>query len=399
MKRQLGWLFFALVAVLVVVGLVARPGNLVGSGRWGQDSGSQVLAFPINQPEQGDSSEADAPALPVAQAQAGDESQQAVPPVVLSDPTATPPSISASDLVIAPTSRAAVPQPQQVINEDWNPPSLDVPLARHPYDHYWFIRPVSLAYTNTGLDYYPYGSDGPGDDLRVHHGIDLSNPIGVEVMAAGDGTVVMAQRGFVSDDEEVAVYGNVVVIEHDLGYEGEPVYTLYAHMSAILVEPGAHVSTGDVIGLIGATGQVSGPHVHFEVRIGEDRYRAVRNPDLWLAPFAGTGVIAGNLRYANGHPAFDVDISVVDFATGRTTHHGVSYASTTVSADENWNENFVIPNVPVGRYLVSATTGGTSWSGEVTVLEGMTNWVNMDVQTIGAAPTPTATAITPTPTP
>jgi hypothetical protein len=138
--------------------------------------------------------------------------------------------------------------------------------------------------------------------------------------------------------------------------------------------------------------------------VDEDRYRAVRNPDLWIAPFAGTGVIAGNLRYNDGNPAYDVDISVVDFSTGRTTHRGVSYASTTVSSDENWNENFVIPNVPVGRYLVSATSGGTSWSGEVDVLEGMTNWVNMEVQTVGPPPTATAAvtatpAVTPTATP
>jgi murein DD-endopeptidase MepM/ murein hydrolase activator NlpD len=162
-------------------------------------------------------------------------------------------------------------------------------------------------------------------------------------------------------------------------------------MSAILVESGQRVQTGDVIGLIGATGQVSGPHVHFEVRVGEDRYRAVRNPDLWMAPFAGTGTVAGYLRYADGREAYDVDISLVDFATGRTTHHGVSYASTTVSSDENWHENFVIPNVPVGRYLVSASLGGTSWTGEVQVLEGMTNWVDMGLQAVGPAPTPTNT--------
>jgi murein DD-endopeptidase MepM/ murein hydrolase activator NlpD len=353
---------------------------------------SQVLTLPLGNDASSLASEAPASVRSLAQAHTDGQPPDGGSPAVAANPTMTPSSISASDLVIAPTNRPSIPLPQQAINEDWNPPSLDVPLARHPYDHYWFIRPVSLAYTNTGLDYYPYGSNGPGNDLRVHHGIDLSNPIGVEVMAGGDGTVTMAGRGFVSDEEEVAVYGNVVVIEHDLGYEGQPVYTLYAHMSAVLVEAGTHVSTGDVIGLIGATGQVSGPHVHFEVRVGEDRYRAVRNPDLWLAPFAETGVIAGNLRYENGRPALDVDISVVDFATGRTTQHGISYASTTVSSDENWNENFVIPNVPVGRYLVTATSGGTSWSGEVTVLEGMTNWVDMQIQSIGVLPTPTPNA-------
>lgn len=394
MRRQLGWIFIILVVALVIGTLIARPGLMSRNLATARSQASQVLTLPLGSDASGPASEA--PAAALAQAHADDQQIYERSPGVVANPTVTPSSISASDLVIAPTNRPSIPLPQQAINEDWNPPSLDVPLARHPYDHYWFIRPVSLAYTNTGLDYYPYGSNGPGNDLRVHHGIDLSNPIGVEVMAGGDGTVTMAGRGFVSEEEEVAVYGNVVVIEHDLGFEGQPVYTLYAHMSAILVEAGTHVSTGDVIGLIGATGQVSGPHVHFEVRVGEDRYRAVRNPDLWLAPFAGTGVVAGSLRYENGRPALDADISVVDFATGRTTQHGVSYASTSVSSDENWNENFAIPNVPVGRYLVTATSGGTSWSGEVTVLEGMTNWVDMQIQSIGALPTPTPSA-TPAP--
>ena len=259
----------------------------------------------------------------------------------------------------------------------WNPPSLPVPLARHPYDHYWLIRPVASSYVNYGLSWYSYGSDGPANDLRIHHGIDIPNPVGVEVRAAGDGTVVVADHGFVNELETIGAYGNVVAIQHDFGYRGQAVYTLYAHLSTILVEVGNHVQTGQIIGLIGATGLVSGPHVHFEVRVGRNGYYYVRNPELWIVPYAGTGVIAGRLQFADGSTAHDVDITVLDPLSGQTVYTTTSYAGFGINADDNWNENFVIPDVPVGRYVVMATYGATTWLGEVVVREGMTNWVEM----------------------
>lgn len=259
----------------------------------------------------------------------------------------------------------------------WNPPSLAVPLARHPYDHYWLIRPVASNYVNYGLSWYAYGSDGPANDLRIHHGIDIPNPVGVEVKAAGDGTVVVASHGFVNELETIGAYGNVIAIEHDFGYRGQAIYTLYAHLSTILAEVGDHVQTGEVIGLIGATGLVSGPHVHFEVRLGRNGYYYVRNPDLWVAPYAGTGVIAGRLLFPDGTAVRDADVAVIDPLSGQTVYTTTSYAGFGVNADDNWKENFVIPDVPVGRYVVTATYGTSAWFGEVTVREGMTNWVEM----------------------
>ncbi len=259
----------------------------------------------------------------------------------------------------------------------WNPPSLAVPLARHPYDHYWLLRPVASNYVNYGLSWYSYGSDGPANDLRIHHGIDIPNPVGVEVKAAGDGIVVVAGNGFVNELERIGAYGNVIAIEHDFGYRGQDIYTLYAHLSSILVEVGDRVQAGEVIGLIGATGLVSGPHVHFEVRLGRNGYYYVRNPSLWIAPYAGTGVIAGRLLFPDGSAVRDADIVVMDPLSGRTVYTTTTYAGFGVNADDNWKENFVVPDVPVGRYIVTATYGASTWFGEVTVREGMTNWVEM----------------------
>jgi murein DD-endopeptidase MepM/ murein hydrolase activator NlpD len=308
-------------------------------------------------------------------------------------PSPTPPSAYASQLQALeppPTTSFSSPVP------GWNPPPLEVPIAHHPFDHYWLIRPVASNYNNSGLYYYPYGSNGPANDLRIHHGVDLANPIGVEVHAAGPGTVIWADRGHFNEYESITAYGNTVVIQHDFGYEGQPVYTLYAHLSAILVRRGDRVEAGQVIGLIGNTGQVSGPHVHFEVRVGRNSYFAVRNPELWMAPYSGSGVIAGRVVFDNGRAVEDVPITLIDLATGQVVARTTSYAGFGVNADDNWNENFVIADVPVGHYLVTASLNALShWSGEVEVLAGTTNWVEMQFY----APTPAEESATQAPSP
>lgn len=90
-----------------------------------------------------------------------------------------------------------------------------------------------------------------------HSGIDLADPTGTPVMAAGAGTVIFA--GW-SDWG----YGNSIVIAHTPG-----LYTLYGHLSAIGVTCGQFVGRAQVIGRVGTTGNSTGPHLHFEVRVGD----------------------------------------------------------------------------------------------------------------------------------
>lgn len=87
---------------------------------------------------------------------------------------------------------------------------------------------------------------------RHHRGVDFAAPAGTPVFAAGDGTVTFA--GWRGD------YGRTVTIRHAGGFD-----TLYAHLSAITVRPGAAVRQGQLIGRVGATGLATGPHLHFEV--------------------------------------------------------------------------------------------------------------------------------------
>ena len=83
--------------------------------------------------------------------------------------------------------------------------------------------------------------------------------------------------------EELFFTGNTVVIDHGLG-----LYSLLAHLSRIDATPGQAVARGDVVGLLGATGRVTGPHLHWTVRLGGARVDPLRVVAL-LAP-AGASV-------------------------------------------------------------------------------------------------------------
>lgn len=90
---------------------------------------------------------------------------------------------------------------------------------------------------------------------HFHAGIDIAAPRGAPVRAAAAGTVIFA--GWYGG------YGKLVILDH-----GEGASTLYGHLSAILVAPGARVARDQVIGRVGSTGYATGPHLHFEVRQG-----------------------------------------------------------------------------------------------------------------------------------
>ncbi len=90
---------------------------------------------------------------------------------------------------------------------------------------------------------------------KQHKGVDYGAPSGTAIRSVGDGTVDFAgwQNG----------YGNVVEVRHSAQRS-----TLYAHMSRIDVKRGAHVEQGQRIGTVGSTGWATGPHLHFEVKVG-----------------------------------------------------------------------------------------------------------------------------------
>ena len=89
---------------------------------------------------------------------------------------------------------------------------------------------------------------------RFHSGIDIPAPVGTPIVAAKPGIVITASY--------MGSYGNVVMIDHG------DIVTVYGHNSVLKVSVGQQVSAGQVIALAGSTGRSTGPHCHFEVRVG-----------------------------------------------------------------------------------------------------------------------------------
>jgi len=129
-----------------------------------------------------------------------------------------------------------------------------------------FISPVPKDLANCWTSFFgthrSYNS-GPYDSF--HSGLDFCGQVGTELYAVAPGKVVYTNT--------LIVRGGVVVIDHGWG-----VYTAYDHLSEILVQPGDIVQPGQVIGLGGATGRTTGPHLHWEVWVGGVQV----NPVEWL---------------------------------------------------------------------------------------------------------------------
>jgi len=116
--------------------------------------------------------------------------------------------------------------------------------------------PGTFSWPVTGTITSPFGwrTNPFGGGPEFHQGLDIAAPMGTTVTAAAAGTVIMAQW--------YGGYGNYILIDHGGGYS-----TGYGHLSAIYVSTGQSVARGQAIGAVGSTGQSTGPHLHFEVRI------------------------------------------------------------------------------------------------------------------------------------
>ncbi|MGA5102424.1 M23 family metallopeptidase [Streptomyces cellulosae] len=126
-----------------------------------------------------------------------------------------------------------------------------------------FVSPIPGSYVSTG-----YQSGGAIWSSGSHTGIDFHAASGTPVHSVGVGTVVEAGWG--------GAYGNQVVIKMHDG-----TYTQYAHLSSISVSVGQEVAAGEQIGLSGATGNVTGAHLHFEARMSPE-YGSDLDPVAYL---------------------------------------------------------------------------------------------------------------------
>jgi murein DD-endopeptidase MepM/ murein hydrolase activator NlpD len=289
-------------------------------------------------------------------------------------PSVTPTITLTSSPISSPTRMT--PDASYTAPPTWTPPPPN-PGAQIA-DHYAFGRPISEHATNWIARTYPYGGTS-GGRLQVHHGVDIQNPAGIAILAVADGTVAYAGDDLSSRFAPINnYYGNLVVIEHNFPTpEGEPLFTLYGHMSQVSVITGQPVQTGDILGTVGGTGVAQGPHLHLEVRVGDfHSFDSTRNPELWIRPFPTFGTLAGRVTDADGNLLYDVTLRV---ESTDITRYAFSYADDSVNADPAFGENFTLGDLPANYYTVTVSDGNRARFQQIVyVYPNRTTW--LDVQ-------------------
>ena len=139
------------------------------------------------------------------------------------------------------------------------PSNVSYSYPELPFD---YVSPVSDM-TSSGFGYRMHPLR---NEVLFHYGTDFAAWTGTQILAFADGTV-----GMVGWD---AGFGNYIIVQHAGGWR-----TLYAHCSAVYVTGGDTVTAGECIGLVGATGNVTGPHLHLELTCDGVYY----NPEFYLS--------------------------------------------------------------------------------------------------------------------
>ena len=271
--------------------------------------------------------------------------------------TATAPSatLSVASTPTATTVPSSVPPSPTTTPIPCDPLAADFCIVD---GHFVFQRPIHPPGDDSVERTYPYASTAEGT-REPHHGVEFINATGAPVYAAADGEVIFA------GPDEVAVYspwrnfyGNVVVIRH-----AERLFTLYAHLSVIDVRAGQAVKVGEKIGEVGKTGGAIGSHLHFEVRRGDvEDYFSALNPELWLTPKAGEGVLA--ISVVNAQGKYRRTKLTIQFTDRRY------YIETYDAEFSPTEENAALGELPAGRYRIALSYGGQVYERWVEVQSG-----------------------------
>ncbi len=307
--------------------------------------------------------------LPTATASSTEKTAQAAE----AGPTATP---AATETATATETPLPTETPSPTVPPTFTPPALPFTSLN---EHYWLRRPIAEGGTVWTDKSYPYGGTRNGT-LQPHHGVEFNVSHGTEILSAASGTVVVAG----SDDEVIYgphknFYGNLVVIEIDTPFLGQPVYNLYGHLSEIFVEEGQHVDALELIALSGATGVAYGPHLHFEVRVGTNEYKSTRNPLLWLYPYPEHGTVVGTVTWPSGELVHGAQVFLRRIDAKSKYAEASSYANenNALNGDEGWGENFAFDDVQAGFYEVEVRRGGKKIKEEIWVYARQTAFVEI----------------------
>ncbi|HXI19665.1 MAG TPA: M23 family metallopeptidase, partial [Gemmatimonadales bacterium] len=257
--------------------------------------------------------------------------------------------------------------------------------AKPPEDPHtiWFRRPIDRT-DNPYIDQtYRYGST-MGGNFQQHQGVEFNNPDGTPVHAIGSGRVVYAGPA-----EQGAL---TVAILHDSTLttpEGTlRIFSVYYHNSVLKVSVGKRVSEGEVIALVGNTGRATNDHLHLEVHAAptDDVHQIVdslqrfppytTNPELWIDPLPGTGIVAGQVFDTAGHPV--PQARIYGLVKPDPVETPFSYAETygdRAHPHPLYGEHFAVSDVPPGTYVMGVGIDGHRVFRKVTVEEGKLTWV------------------------
>jgi murein DD-endopeptidase MepM/ murein hydrolase activator NlpD len=278
---------------------------------------------------------------------------------------------------------------------EYRPPLYPIPWSLSPFDHFYFAAPIAAAYPGEPEWDYPYGGVFFGPNI-IHTGVDLPAPRGTDVLAAGPGTIVWAGIGLYTGSSESLndPYGIAVAIRHDFGYQDQQLYTIYAHMEEVDVVVGQWVNTGAVIGKVGSTGNTTGPHLHFEVRLGENSFYSTRNPVLWMVPPEGYGVLVGRVTGDFGSTLKDHLVSVTNTQTKQIWKVYTYASDATIHGDSYYNENVALGDLPAGVYQIDIIFDGMYNREDVQILAGQVTYFTFNgfvKYNYSPPPTPTST--------
>ncbi len=254
------------------------------------------------------------------------------------------------------TPSSTVPYPSSTPTS--SPTATPIPCDPSTADYcivegtFFLQRPIAAPGTVTVDRGYAYGSTA-GGTRDPHHGVEFYNGSGTPVLAAADGTVVYA-----GDDKATLFspwtnfYGNLVILEHDL--PGQKLYTLYAHLSKIEVVTRQRVVAGEEIAEVGASGSATGSHLHFEVRLEPQEYASTLNPELWLLPLPGTGVLS--MRFVDENGQFVTTLPNVQYYPDPNAAFTQAWQPEVYAAEllngNNW-ENAMLGDLTAGWYRIT----------------------------------------------
>ncbi len=313
-----------------------------------------------------------------------------VSPTAISSPTTEPDRT-------CPETRPLKPEYDRyyLAPEKWPKPDTDI-----AQDHFWLSKPLPGAGRTLINQRFPYGWDENGR-LLLHNGVDIAEDLGTPVLAVADGTVIVAQSDFSAwYGWRCDWYGHLVVLELDQTWQDQPIYALYGHVLNIGVEAGQRVIRGDPVAEVGFGGAATNPHLHFEVRVGENAFGATRNPMLWIDPGPTRGVIAGRLVDPEGQPWQGVPLALVSRNGDAEKYSTWSYLGDPQSIsnpDQGWAENFLFSDVEPGEYDIYTSIQGIDYRQAVTVASGQVTAVEIETEALKLlTPEPAANA-SPTP--